>query len=139
MKINYDVGDDKSFITPCPAGFVSDDYLTAIMIGSRDCRGCPYHADINRTNNVVDCIWPEEIEIKDDAKKPKQQPPAYIISGGVIQPIIQLRDYFAGQALAGLCANPENIGKGDYISGMAYGLADAMLTEREKHNDGGKK
>ena len=45
-----------------------------------------------------------------------------------------LRDYFAGQALAGLCAfyklnTPEDQ---DTISKMAYQLSDAMLAERAK-------
>lgn len=44
-----------------------------------------------------------------------------------------LRDYFAGQVMAGFCAdhswyigNPENMAK------FSYQVADAMLTERQK-------
>jgi hypothetical protein len=53
-----------------------------------------------------------------------------------------LRDYFAGQALIGfgqseaeLCP-PENLTV--VIAKSAYQIADAMLAEREKQNDGGK-
>lgn len=47
-----------------------------------------------------------------------------------------LRDWFAGQALAGLCAahaNPSAIGypDNDETAKKAYGLADAMLKARE--------
>ena len=48
-----------------------------------------------------------------------------------------LRDYFAGQALAGMLANPEFdfVGAGAQNRGIvtqeAYILADAMLKERE--------
>lgn len=51
-----------------------------------------------------------------------------------------LRDYFAGQALAGIMANIHNLDKSDYlrmkgkeiVSAMSYQIADAMLAEREK-------
>jgi len=39
-----------------------------------------------------------------------------------------LRDWFAGQALAGVCAGPEFNGD---IAALCYEMADAMLTERE--------
>ena len=50
-----------------------------------------------------------------------------------------LRDWFAGQALAGLCSNPkyaEALAKADTTLGQhvgitAFGAADAMLRERE--------
>lgn len=38
-----------------------------------------------------------------------------------------LRDWFAGQALAGLCVAPTND-----LSEVAYRLADEMMTERSK-------
>lgn len=44
-----------------------------------------------------------------------------------------LRDYFAGQALAGLTANPGNGGlRVTRFSKMAYDVADAMILERDK-------
>ena len=53
-----------------------------------------------------------------------------------------LRDWFAGQALAGLCAgdimvalNKTSNGKPrEAVATVAYGLADAMLIERERSN-----
>ncbi len=48
---------------------------------------------------------------------------------------MSLRDYFAGQALAGLCANGESViidGERTPIQAAAYRLADAMLAERAK-------
>lgn len=62
-----------------------------------------------------------------------------------------LRDEFAGQALAGLCANPGGpiqangmTGWGfancnaDYIAGTAYDLASAMLSEKARREATGK-
>lgn len=43
-----------------------------------------------------------------------------------------LRDYFAGQALAGLLANPDYTGLIAVSANDAYQFADAMLAEREK-------
>jgi hypothetical protein len=43
-----------------------------------------------------------------------------------------LRDWFAGQALAGMLADPANIGSCQVNAEAAYKLADAMLAEREK-------
>lgn len=44
-----------------------------------------------------------------------------------------LRDYFAGQALAGSCALPDmRTVKDSIIAEAAYSLADAMLKERSK-------
>lgn len=43
--------------------------------------------------------------------------------------LIALRDYFAGQALVGLLADPE---LSETIIADAYRIADAMLAEREK-------
>jgi hypothetical protein len=42
-----------------------------------------------------------------------------------------LRDYFAAQALAGICADA-TLGAAETIARCAYQLADAMLKEREK-------
>jgi hypothetical protein len=43
-----------------------------------------------------------------------------------------LRDWFAGQALAGMCADPDmGSNTADAIAGSAYSLADAMLKARE--------
>lgn len=49
-----------------------------------------------------------------------------------VHPGMSLRDWFAGQVLAGLCANPECDGDFDAFSRDAYALADAMLAERTK-------
>ena len=44
-----------------------------------------------------------------------------------------LRDYYAGQALAGSCALPDmRTVKDSIIAEAAYSLADAMLKERGK-------
>lgn len=43
---------------------------------------------------------------------------------------MSLRDYFAGQALAGICAAGGGP-KYDFIAAHAYALADAMLKARE--------
>jgi hypothetical protein len=45
-----------------------------------------------------------------------------------------LRDYFAAQALAGMCANTELEENSTYsdMASNAYGYADAMLKERAK-------
>jgi len=53
-----------------------------------------------------------------------------------------LRDYFAGQALASVIIRLPTGDKetGTFIKTIAelsYSLADAMLTEKEKQNDGG--
>ena len=45
---------------------------------------------------------------------------------------MSLRDYFAGQALAGLCANGQAVGRMYAHPQAAYFLADAMLRERAK-------
>ena len=42
-----------------------------------------------------------------------------------------LRDYFAGQALAGICA-ARGEGTHEFLAEWAYGIAEAMLAEREK-------
>ena len=51
---------------------------------------------------------------------------------------INLRDWFAGQALVGIAADPDldSILSYSNVAKLAYGQADAMLTEREKWIDG---
>ncbi len=52
-----------------------------------------------------------------------------------------LRDWFAGQALAGLLANPQHSIVDDWswrsgsLTGDAYDYADAMLAARDTSND----
>ena len=41
-----------------------------------------------------------------------------------------LRDWFAGQAMAGLCANSD-LYSGEATAGLAYLLADAMIAVKE--------
>jgi len=60
-----------------------------------------------------------------------QEPPYYVTNG------MTLRDYFAGQVLAGICC-PEifsvdgnEISAGDFAE-VAYKFADAMIAERNK-------
>jgi hypothetical protein len=43
---------------------------------------------------------------------------------------MSLRDWFAGQALAGFCSDPDM--KTHHMANMAYELADAMLEARNK-------
>jgi hypothetical protein len=44
-----------------------------------------------------------------------------------------LRDWFAGQALAGMLAgNPTESPNEEWFAGIAYTMADAMLVERER-------
>lgn len=45
-----------------------------------------------------------------------------------------LRDYFAAQALAGICAHSDSWGQTSIsdVAGTAYEVADAMLKERSK-------
>lgn len=72
--------------------------------------------------------------------KIKNGGPAFPVSKDVVYPQLNgmsLRDWFAGQALAGLSANPnESPDKDDAsdrrdIAAVAYELADAMLNQRE--------
>jgi len=69
--------------------------------------------------------------------QPIQQMPGV---GGIMieQGGMTLRDWFAGQALAGVCGSPElmatiNPGGGDRaIAQACWQMADAMLAERDK-------
>jgi hypothetical protein len=68
---------------------------------------------------------------------------------GEVQPGMTLRDYFAGQALAGMLANKDlmlmiaqacrEVGETDghaAIAGGAYDYADAMLSARQETRHG---
>ena len=48
---------------------------------------------------------------------------------------MSLRDYFAGQALAGMIACPNTNGGGKDFAVYAYKYADAMLAERQKERE----
>ena len=48
---------------------------------------------------------------------------------------MSLRDYFAGQALAGMLANPELPTDAEYIAKWSYLNADAILAERQKERE----
>lgn len=48
---------------------------------------------------------------------------------------MSLRDYFAGQALAGLLACDETGGRKERFAKVAYEYADAMLAERQKERE----
>jgi hypothetical protein len=69
------------------------------------------------------------------ADRPENQP-AFPVStiDGFTQDGMTLRDWFAGQALAGLLAHPDSNIQwiADYGAGRAYKMADAMLAERAK-------
>ena len=47
-------------------------------------------------------------------------------------PGMTLLDYFAGQAVQGILANPDAPGKFEHSAFDAYGYATAMLTERKR-------
>ena len=53
--------------------------------------------------------------------------PAECNNGGMT-----LRDWFAGQVLAGMMANPEIGGSASELAHYAYKHADAMLAERDQ-------
>lgn len=53
--------------------------------------------------------------------------------GDTAGPGMTLRDYFAGQALAGMCASKiAERNKSPKMATMSYMLADAMIKEREE-------
>jgi hypothetical protein len=56
-----------------------------------------------------------------------------------VHPGMTLRDYFAGQALAGMCSvwGVEDNGLPKYTSlaGHAYAIAEAMLAERKRRDE----
>lgn len=67
---------------------------------------------------------------------PEPRDPSFsTVAGGM-----SLRDWFAGQALAGLLPSISSIRRNDQyqtgeeaVAAQAFALADTMLTEREKH------
>ena len=65
---------------------------------------------------------------------PKNGGPAFP-THSTMQPLdtrgMTLRDYFAGQALAGMLADP-NVGTREETAECAYDMADYMLAAREK-------
>ena len=74
--------------------------------------------------------------MSEEAKKP-YNPYAFPIpasEGNYCEAGMTLRDWFAGQALAGFCANP-HVWEEKRIqewAGLSYELADLTLAEREK-------
>ena len=46
----------------------------------------------------------------------------------------EVRDWFAGQALIGLVANPNNKGTPTGVSKTSFDIAEAMMAERRKRN-----
>ena len=66
---------------------------------------------------------------------------APINDGGAAFPVMYvsegmtLRDYFAGQALAGILASANFGNVKDWIGGKAYEAADSMLAARERKED----
>ena len=61
--------------------------------------------------------------------EPAGERPGHYTTGGM-----SLRDYFAGQALMGICVCPNDNIPGDtvFIADFCYKMADAMLIAREK-------
>ena len=43
-----------------------------------------------------------------------------------------LRDWFAGQALNGICADPQYTPEPEEYGSLAYEIADVMIAERDK-------
>lgn len=67
-----------------------------------------------------------------------ENPPAFpaTVNGIVVDEGMSLRDYFAGQALAGLLAHhgstDDNQGLREVVAYDAYSYADAMIEHRKK-------
>jgi hypothetical protein len=88
--------------------------------------------------------------VSEETKKPNDDGPAFVGEGWAIDDMrvvqgggLTVRDWFAGQALAGMQANQQlmsslaaKCGRDDALfselSDAAYGMADAMLAERAK-------
>lgn len=61
-----------------------------------------------------------------------ENPPAFPTGGAYSkQSGMTLRDWFAGQALAGMMAGDDEV-RPDYCARFAFAVADAMLAERVK-------
>jgi len=61
--------------------------------------------------------------------------PAYPPPDGGSQRGVTVRDYFAAQAIAGLCANPARVNQPDSLQSIveeAYRLADAAVEARKR-------
>jgi len=48
---------------------------------------------------------------------------------------MSMQDYFAGQALAGLMADPTIEGSWEHLARISYKMADAMIAERKKYHE----
>ncbi len=76
--------------------------------------------------------------MENETKNP-ENPPAFPMStiDGYAYDGMTLRDYFANSAMQGFIAQvikqkPTQVNLGEYISTIAYSIADEMLKEREK-------
>ena len=58
--------------------------------------------------------------------------PAFPVAADEFTTGMTLRDWFAGQALAGILANPSRLDSIDNTTGGAYTIADAMLMARSE-------
>jgi hypothetical protein len=69
--------------------------------------------------------------------KPEDVPSAFPYwhsheQAGVGHSGMTIRDWFAGQALMGMCASPTMQATNEQHALVSYALADSMLAEREK-------
>jgi hypothetical protein len=65
--------------------------------------------------------------------------PMFMVHDGVVQPIVGLRDYYAGQAVAGIVnrsdSNIWDKTNCKLLANAAYMIADAMLEARKRKGD----
>lgn len=68
-----------------------------------------------------------------DIKDPEERDTAYLKARGEAVAGMSLRDYFAAQALQGICSHHDTWGlpTSPKIASKAYELADAMIRERD--------